>query len=97
MCIDYRKFNSVTIKDAYLIPNIDSILDSFSRAKVFSKLDALLGYHQIGMHGDDIQKIAFASRSGIYEFLKMLFGLKMRQQHFKESCMKYLLMKKGNS
>ena len=39
MCIDYRLLNKETKIDAYLIPQIDELLDWLSQAKVFSKMD----------------------------------------------------------
>jgi hypothetical protein len=39
LCIDYRKLNALTRKDAYPIPRIDKLLARVSKAKVFTKLD----------------------------------------------------------
>lgn len=38
-CIDYRKLNSVTHRDAYPLPRIDSTLDTLAGAKLFTTLD----------------------------------------------------------
>ena len=38
-CINYRKLNALTKKDAYLIPRINELLARVSKAKIFTKLD----------------------------------------------------------
>jgi hypothetical protein len=49
---------------------------------VFSKIDLHSGYHQIKIHAEDIPKVAFTMRYGLYEYLVMSFGLMKAPAHF---------------
>lgn len=76
LVVDYRKLNLKTIDDRYPIPNITEILDKLGRCQYFTTLDLASGFHQIEVHPDDIQKTAFSVEHGLYEFVRMPFGLK---------------------
>ena len=74
-CIDYRKVNEITHKDAYPLPRIDDTLDTLSGAQWFSTVDLLSGYWQVEVAEEDKPKTAFATHEGLYEFNVMPFGL----------------------
>ena len=74
-CIDYRKVNAVTVKDAFPIPRIDDTLDCLAGAKYFSTLDLKSGYWQVQMEDQDKCKTAFTSPYGLFQFNVMPFGL----------------------
>jgi len=74
-CVDYRKLNSVTRRDAYPLPRIDSCLDALSGAQFFSAFDLRSSYHQVPMDMQDADKTTFIVRRGTYRFRRVPFGL----------------------
>ena len=74
-CVDYRKLNSVTRKDAYPLPRIDDTLDMLHGSQWFSTLDLASGYWQVEMAQEDQHRTAFAKPEGLFEFKVMPFGL----------------------
>ncbi|GBG90216.1 hypothetical protein CBR_g50395 [Chara braunii] len=75
LCIDYRKLNAQTVKNAGPLPLIDDLLERLGGAKFFSKLDLKSGYHQLEIRQEDRYKTAFKTRYGHFEWLVMPFGL----------------------
>jgi hypothetical protein len=61
---------------------MDILFDQLSKAKVFSKIDLRLGYHQIKIRPQDIPKIVFSTRYGLHEYLVMSFGLTNAPAYF---------------
>ena len=74
-CVDYRKLNDVTRKDAYPLPRIDATLDTLHGSQWFSTLDLLSGYWQVEVDEADRQKTAFCTTEGLFQFKVMPFGL----------------------
>ncbi|UYV66261.1 hypothetical protein LAZ67_4001049 [Cordylochernes scorpioides] len=74
-CVDYRKLNNVTVKDVYLIPRIDEVMDTLQGSTHFSAIDLRSGYWQVEVEERDKEKTAFTTTHGLYEFNVMPFGL----------------------
>ena len=74
-CVDYRKVNELTRKDAYPLPRVDDTLETLSGSKWFSTLDLLSGYWQVKVEECDRDKTAFVTKEGLDEFKVMPFGL----------------------
>ncbi|CAB4022565.1 Retrovirus-related Pol poly from transposon, partial, partial [Paramuricea clavata] len=74
-CVDFRRVNLVTKKDAHPMPRIDEILDQLGGARYFSTLDLASGYWQVPLREEDMEKTAFSVGANHYEFTVMPFGL----------------------
>lgn len=74
--MDYRGVNAKTHLDTYPIPQIQDILESLHGTTVFSTLDLKTGYWQMEMEPESIPKTAFVTSAGLFEFLRLPFGLK---------------------
>ena len=96
-CIDLRKLNSRTIKDAYSLPRIEESLDCLNGAVIFTLLDLKAGYWQVEMDEDSIPLTTFTvGPLGFYECVRMLFGLTNALATFQrlmESCLGDLHLK----
>ena len=75
LCVDYRMLNKLTIKNRYPLPRIPELMDRLKGASVFSKIDLRSGYHQIRVKDEHVERTAFNTRYGQFEFLVMPFGL----------------------
>jgi len=74
-CVDYRQLNSLTQKDAYPLPRIDTCLDTLSGAAWYSTFDLRSGFHQVPVNPRDVNKTAFICHRGTYRFPRMPFGM----------------------
>ena len=75
MCIDFRRLNAATRRDAFPLPRVDDTLDALGGAKFFSTLDLCAGYHQIPVAERDRPKTAFSTTDGHFQFTSMPFGV----------------------
>ena len=75
-CIDFRKVNSLTVKDSHPLPHICETLESLTGAAHFSTFDMNSGFWQVPMDEESKQYTAFTLGSmGLYECESMPFGL----------------------
>ena len=74
-CVDYRRLNSLTVKDAYPLPRIDDSLRLLGNQQWFSTMDLASGYWQVAMSPDAQRKAAFVTNEGLFQFRVMPFGL----------------------
>jgi hypothetical protein len=78
ICVDFRNLNRATLKNEYLMPVADLLIDSASGNKLISFLDGNAGYNQIFMAKEDVSKTVFHCLGfvGLFEWVVMTFGLK---------------------
>ena len=75
-CIDFHRLNSWAKKDAYPLPQMQETMESMVGTRFFSIMDLKSGFWQVKMAKDSQQYTTFMVGSmGVYEFLRMLYGL----------------------
>ena len=74
-CVDYWKLNSLTKKNAYLLPLIAETIVRLKKAIVFTKIDIRQAFHKLRMAMESEDATTFASRFGSYKWKVMPFGL----------------------
>tara|TARA_B100000989_G_scaffold293217_1_gene270252 strand:- start:477 stop:1313 length:837 start_codon:yes stop_codon:yes gene_type:complete len=82
LVVDYRRLNSVTVPDAYPLPRLDDTLEAMAGAQWFSSLDLASAYHQVPLDPEDQSKTAFVTKSGVFQFTVVPFGLRNAPGHF---------------
>jgi len=73
-CIDYRRINVITRKDAYPLPKTDQCLDALSSSSWYSTFDLRSGFYQVNLAPEDRDKTAFVTRRGMFRYKTMPFG-----------------------
>ncbi|KAL0160010.1 hypothetical protein M9458_043735, partial [Cirrhinus mrigala] len=90
LCIDYRRLNLQTIKDAYSLPKLEDTFCALNGSQWFSVLDLKSGFYQIEVEEADKPKTAFVCPLGFWEFNRMPQGVTNALSTFQrlmEKCM----------
>ena len=90
-CIDFRRLNAWTKKDAYPLPHMQETMESMVGARHLSCMDLKTGFWQVQMDEESRQYTTFTVGSmGVYEFLHMPYGLcnaPVTFQHLMQNCL----------
>jgi putative transposase len=73
---DYRPFNLQTRRDSFPMPLVEDVISQLGKSIWFTALDLQLGFWQIRMAPDDMKKTALVTKTGLYDYIVMPFGLK---------------------
>ena len=76
MSVNFIDLNSACLKDSFPLPRINQLVDSTTRHKLLTFIDAFSGYNQIQMVEEDQEKIAFITSQGLYCYKVLPFSLK---------------------
>ncbi len=74
-CVDFRRLNNITKKDAFPLPHIEDNLARLAHSRVFSGIDGAGAFHVVEIAEEDREKTAFATPWGSFHFKRMPFGV----------------------
>ena len=84
ICLDMRQANQAIIREKHPVPTVEETLQEVSYAKVFSKLDLNMAFHQIELHPYSGDITTFAAPDGLYRYKRLLFGVNMATEKFQQ-------------
>ena len=84
ICLDMRQANQAIVREKHPVPTVEETLQEVSNAKVFSKLDLNMAFHQIELHPDSRDITTFAAPNGLYRYRRLLFGVNMASEKFQQ-------------
>ncbi|MBW0480097.1 hypothetical protein O181_019812 [Austropuccinia psidii MF-1] len=82
LCGDFRALNKCTKAGRYPIPRMPHALEKLPKAKYITKMDFMKDFHQNGVKQKSMKLLRIICYMGIYEYTRMLFGIKNAPAHF---------------
>ena len=84
ICLDTRQANRAIVYEKHPVPAVKETLQEVSNAKVFSKMDLNMAFHQIELHPDSRDITTFAAPNGLYRYERLLFSVNMATEKFQQ-------------
>lgn len=85
LCVDMREANRAVQKENYPMPNIDAAIASIHKVSKLSKIDLESAYYHFELDPQSRDITTFASRSGVYRFKRLMFGIKSAPELFQRA------------
>ena len=83
LCGDFRALNTYTVPDRYPLPRIDQALNKLGKAIFITTMDVMKGFHQNIVETTSRKFLIITCHLGIFEYVRMPFGIKMPLHFFK--------------
>lgn len=74
-CNDFRALNAIPSLNAYPMPRLDELIEWLGKARYISTLNLTKGYWQVPLAPEDRHKTAFATPDGLFQYVRLPFGL----------------------
>ena len=91
ICVDFQPLNKWVLREVHPLPKVDETVAQLSGAKLFSKLDANMGFWQIPLTESSKPLTTFITPFGRYYFHKLPFGICSAPEHFQKRMNRILL------
>ncbi|XP_042072880.1 uncharacterized protein K02A2.6-like [Haplochromis burtoni] len=82
LCVDFTGLNEYVCREKYVLPSVEQSLGMLAGAKVFSKLDANMGFWQIPLSDESAKLTTFITPFGRFHFNRLPFGINSAPEHF---------------
>ena len=82
ICVDLTRLNQAVKREIYEMPKVETTLGSIAEGRVYSKLDANSGFHQIELDPASVKLTTFVTPFGRFAFNRLPYGITSAPEHF---------------
>ncbi|CAC5408376.1 unnamed protein product [Mytilus coruscus] len=90
ICVDMRRANEAVKRSRHPIPTVDEILQELNGAKVYSKIDLRMGFHQVELEPESRNITTFTTHVGLFRYKRLMFGISCAPEMYQQ-CIKMAL------